>query len=68
MLSDIFQKLILYQIIIITSINPEGKTNEDTMKILFEEIKPSDLGIKPDRITKNGKKGVDVGRRPKYDQ
>lgn len=46
--------------VIITPINPEGKTNEDTKKILFGKVKPSDLGIKPDRIARSRKTGVRI--------
>lgn len=48
--------------VIITPIDKEGvlKTSDDTKKRLLKELRPIDLGIKPERITRHGTQGVRI--------
>lgn len=48
------------QAIIISPINPDGKTKIDTKRIITERFKPSDLGVRPERLLNNGKAGMKI--------
>lgn len=46
--------------IIMTLINQEGKTNEDTKNILFDELKPADLEIEPYRSSEAARREYEL--------